>query len=223
MKIIIGQGYLVLNNAEEVYPVELFFKGDKLKKGYAYIKDDIVYIYRGRLKKTADSSIPGIYKTESGYKFVKPSKKEIESTYSVDRVISLNVPDIIDKISGNVDDYQQPEDIEIINNNSELYVPTIKEDDDFLKKIIKQAIIDKRINLRNYRALFPNDYALNNMKSALKRETKMTVPNFVAWCEILGISWEIVLSDNGKDNINPLPKPIIYNSEDWLTFQQLDV
>jgi hypothetical protein len=31
------------------------------------------------------------------------------------------------------------------------------------------------------------------------------------------------LSDNGKDNINPLPKPIIYNSEDWLTFQQLDV
>lgn len=215
MRILLGQAYLVLNNAEEVYPVELYFDDMKLKKRHAYIKNDVVYIYHGRLKNAADSSIPGIYKTSDGYIFVEPSKKDIENIYSVDNVVDLDINNIIVKISKNADAFQQPEDIEIINSNSELYVPTIKETDDFLKLLVKLIIIDKKINIRNYKDCFANEYALNNMKSGLKRDTKMTVTNFKAWCEILGVRWKIVVEDNGTDTMNPLPNSIEIDSSQF--------
>ena len=214
MRVFLEDAYVVLNNAEEVYPAKLFIRGEKLKKGYAYIRKDVVYIYHGKLKKTADSSKPGIYKTDDGYMFVEPSESEIERIYSVDNLVTLDTSDIIRKVAKNKENYQQPEDLEIINNNSELYVPTIKDDDDFLKKLVKRAIINKKINISNYRSRFKDDYSLNNMKSGLKRETKMTVTNFRSWCEILGLDFEVSIRDNGTDTVNPLPEDLTVTNED---------
>ena len=104
-------------------------------------------------------------------------------------------------------------DIEIINNNSEIFTPTIRPEDDFLKYIVKKAILDKKINLKNYRERFSNDYALNNMKSGLSKSTKMTVPNFIKWCEILGLDWEMTIKDNGDDTINPLSENIYISNK----------
>lgn len=215
MKVLIGPAYLVINNAEEVYPVEIFYPGKKLKKDTAYLIDETVYIYRGKMKKTADSSLPGIYKTSSGYTFVEPNDEERETIYSDESIVTLSPEDIIGKIASNIDTFQQPEDIEIINSNSELFIPTIKESDDFLKLLVKMIIIDKKINIRNYKSHFANEYALNNMKSGLKRDTKMTVTNFKAWCEILGVKWKIVVSDNGTDTISPLPNDIEIDSSQF--------
>ena len=57
------------------------------------------------------------------------------------------------------------------------------------------------------------EYALNNMKSGLSKSTKMTVPNFIKWCEILGLDWELTISDNGEDNINPLSETIVVSNK----------
>lgn len=214
MKIFMEEPFLVINNAEEVYPVRYFIRGEKLKKGYAYIKNDVVYIYRGKLKNSADSSNPGIYKTSTGYKFIEPTENEIEYIYSVENLIILDTDDIINQVSKNKTNFQQPDDLEIINNNSELYVPTIKEDDDFLKVLVKRAIIDKHINISTYRSRFKDDYSLNNMKSGLKRETKMTVNNFKSWCEILGLDFEVTIRDNGTDTVNPLPRDLTVTNND---------
>ena len=139
--------------------------------------------------------------------FVEPKEKE-KKKYDVDNINELSTSSIFDKVSQETDKFIQPSDIEIINNNSEMFTPTIRPEDDFLKYIVKKAILDKKINLKNYKNRFTNEYALNNMKSGLSKSTKMTVPNFVKWCEILGLDWEMTVSDNGDDNINPLSEPI---------------
>lgn len=213
MEIFIGDLYLVQKNSDEIFSAELYFPEKKLKKGYAYIKDDVVYPYRGKLKGTADPSEPGIYKVQGQYIFHEPSQHEIDEIYSTSHLVEFDTDAIIQKIAEHSENFEQPEII--INNNSDIYKPNITEEDDFLKVIVKKIILSKQINLRDYKSKFPNEYALNNMKSGLNRSTKMTVPNFTAWCEILGVNWDITIYDNGTDKVNPMKNDIELSSTDF--------
>lgn len=214
-------GRMILTIGEEFHEVELFFDDKKLKKGYGYISGNYVFIYRGRLTKYKNKKEldMGIYlddsKTPEEYMFVQPKTKEECSKYNIDNVIELNLEKIFYDIQSHKDEFIDPEDIEIINNNSEIYIPTIKEDDDFLKYIVKKVIMMKKINLKNYKGRFSNPYALNNLKSGLKSNTKMSVPNFKLWEEILGFKWEMKIFDAGEDKTNPLPEDFNLKSEDF--------
>ena len=210
-KIFIGTQPVVIID-DEYYTVETYTKNVKLKKDKAYIKGNFVYIYRGKVKSELDIDKPGIYKIDKEVIFVKPEGKD-KDKYSIDNVNELSPSSIFDKIDEDVSKFIQPSDIEIINNNSEIFTPTIRPEDDFLKYIVKKAILDKKINLKNYKDRFSNEYALNNMKSGLSKSTKMTVPNFIKWCEILGLDWEMTISDNGDDTINPLSETIIVSNK----------
>lgn len=198
---------------DEYYDVEVFIKDDKLEKGKAYVIGDYVYIYRGKFKKDKNL-LPGIYKDGEDYIFCDPNDKE-KPKYSVDNINELSTKSIFDIIEANKDAFVQPEDVEVINNNSEIFIPTIKDDDDFLKYIVKKIIIEKQVNLRNYKNRFTNEYSLNNMKQGLGKATKMTVPNFIRWMEVLGTDWELTVTDNGTDTINPLKEDITISSKDF--------
>lgn len=206
-------GKRVIIIGEEYYNVELYLPDLEYLVGTGYIKGNLVYIYHGDLP-TDEILHPGFYKTSTGYKFVKPSKMDDEK-YRVSKIMDLNLDAIFGEIKDNKDRFIAPEDVEILNNNTEAFIPTMKEEDDFLKYLIKKAITDKQINLKNYKDRFNNQYALNNMKSTLNKSTKMTVTNFKIWCEVLGLKWNIVLSDSGADPLNPLPKDIIINSNEF--------
>lgn len=210
-------GRLAVAILDDFHEVELYRPDKKLKKGYGYIKGDYVYIYRGKKEKFKKKDIiPGIYMNLHGeHEFVEPETIQEKSEYSVDKVIELDIDRIFDEISDEQDNFISPEDIEVINNNSEIYIPTMREDDDFLKYIVKKAILDKKINLKNYRGKFSNQYALNNMKAGLNKDTKMTVTNFKIWCEILGLKWTMVIDDDGTDRLNPLPDTLEILSEDF--------
>lgn len=204
---------IVIESDDEYYPVSLYFEGEKLKKNMAYIRGDYVYVYYGKIPSNEVPEKPGIYKQNNDYVFIEPDKSQ-RNIYSVDNVYELNPSAIFDMIESNKAEFIQPEDIEVINNNSEIYTPTIKSSDDFLKYIVKKMIIDKKINLRNYKGRFNNEYALNNMKSGLNKTTKMTVTNFIKWAEVLGVDWELSVWDNRTDTINPLPDKITISSKD---------
>lgn len=212
-KIFINTQPVIIIN-DEYYDVEVFIEGEKLSKGIAYVKGDYVYIYRGKMKNKESKLSPGIYKQGDKYVFVKPTGKD-KDKYSVDNINELSRESIFDIIESHKEEFVQPEDVEVINNNSEIYTPTIKESDDFLKFVVKELIIRKHINLRNYKGRFSNEYALNNMKSGLNKSTKMTVPNFTKWMEILGADWELRVWDNGTDNVNPLENEIVVSSKDF--------
>jgi len=202
-RVFFGRCVFILNG--DIHEVKPFFNDIKLKIGFAYMKDGLVYIYYGKLNKlNKDELKPGIYQEKGVYKFIKPSKKE-RSVYSTDNVTELNVDWMFDRVDEN-------RDIEIINNNSDVYIPIIRENDDPLKIAIKKAIIEKRINLKNYKGKFLDNYALNNRKSGLNGPTKMSITNFKTWCEVLGLEWKLELSDNGTDKMNPMKNSILIDS-----------
>lgn len=210
-------GRMVVTIGDDFHEVEIYFPDKKLVKGRGYIKGDYVYVYRGKKEKFKKSElIPGVYKNKHGeYEFVDPDSKLEKLEYSAGNVIEFDADAIFNEISEKKEDFLDPEDIEVINNNQEVFVPTFKEDDDFLKYGVKKAILDKQVNLKNYKNKFPNQYALNNMKSGLNKETKMTVPNFKSWSEILGLKWKMIIEDDGTDRLSPLPEPIIITSDDF--------
>lgn len=198
---------------DEYYDVDIFYPNNKLKKNVAYICGEYVYIYRGKVKSENDITLPGIYKLNGNYIFKNPKEKHLHK-YSVDLINELSMNDIFQSIENNKQSFIDLSDIEVINNNSDSYKPIIKDDDDFLKYLIKKAIIDKDINLKNYRTRFGNEYSLNNMKSALVKPTRMTVVNFLRWAEILGLKFDVTVYDAGLDTLNPLPEPITISSDD---------
>lgn len=104
------------------------------------------------------------------------------------------------------------EELADINAATTVFIPTINDTDDPLKKIVKKIIIDKKIDINRLKGRLPQKYGLTNMKSALVGTTKMSISNFNIWMEILGIDFDIIVSDNGSDKENPLPNPIHYSS-----------
>lgn len=217
VRVFTGKANIIVD--DEFHEVTTFVEGINLKKGVGYIKGNYVYVYKGKTPEGSklDSLEPGIWKDRrtNNLIFIDYEGDEKEK-YHISNVNELNLDKIFSEMENKGDQFIDPEDIEVINNNTEVWQPTIKEDDDFLKYLVKKIIIDKKVNLKNYRSKFANQHALNNMKSGLNKDTKMTVSNFKVWCEILGVEWEMVVRDNGTDKNNPLPAPIEISSDEFL-------
>lgn len=206
---------LYIQIGESFHTVEdLYYPGIKLTKGFGYIKGLYVYIYRGKLKDSEKSSKCGIYKINGEYKFIEPRNDYERRVYSIDNVEETDPDSIFNDIINNSEDFISQEDIEKINSNSGLFIPVIKETDDFLKKIIKQAIIEKKVNLNLYKNRLGTEWGLSNLRSSLTRDTAMSTKYFKMWCEILGLDFEIRVSDNGEDKYAPLYEDIILTSDD---------
>nr|DAT84567.1 MAG TPA: hypothetical protein [Caudoviricetes sp.] len=94
------------------------------------------------------------------------------------------------------------------------YVPVFKESDDFLKILIKAAIIIKEIDMNYLKAEVSDGYVINNLLSILKGDTKMSTKQFNRFCELLKVKISIKMEDDGSpDNEYPMKNPIIYFSD----------
>ena len=94
------------------------------------------------------------------------------------------------------------------------YVPVFKESDDFLKILIKAAIIIKEIDMNYLKAEVSDGYVINNLLSILKGDTKMSTKQFNRFCELLKVKISIKMEDDGSaDNEYPMKYPILYFSD----------
>ena len=123
---------------------------------------------------------------------------------------------IANKIKEQAELFNNDDELEVINSSSEIFAPKIKEGDDFLKVLVKKALEEKKISLKNYKNKFTKPHTLNNIKSALIKPTKTSIPNFEQWAELLGFDWEIRIFDNGHDKNNPLKYDIVFRSDEGL-------
>lgn len=183
----------------------------QINKGYLY--DGMVWIYAGNNKPDNADQYPYFW-GESGGKihFSEPSVETMEAFKEENlKDVSLNI--INETIQPGEVLYNEQE-IDDLNDAHDVYIPIIKDKDDFLKKIIKKAIIDKGIDLARLKYLTGEKYVLPNMKAALENNTKMSVMYFAHWCELLGLDFSVMVYDNGRDTQDPLKFPIIYRSDD---------
>lgn len=90
---------------------------------------------------------------------------------------------------------EEPLECEFGEPEKGIFKVELNEKDDPLKRLIKVAIIKKHLNINQYKDRGSTPYLLNNMRSALKGPSKMMVPYFVNWCEILGLNFYLRVID----------------------------
>lgn len=94
-------------------------------------------------------------------------------------------------------------------------VPLV-EGEDPLKRLIKVCVITKHICLVDYKDKGSTPHLLNNMRSSLKRNGRMMLSYFIYWCEILGLEFELKITDRSDGTIykadsSYTPDDCIYN------------
>lgn len=161
------------------------------------------YFWFNKRHKTENSEIE-----ELEFSYPDP---DIADYFKEEHMVDLSMKLIVDTTSEDEELYNE-QAINDMNAAAAVFVPNIKDDDDFLKKIIKQAIIDKHIDISRLKYRMTEKYSLPNMKAALQTKTKMSVLYFLSWCELLGLDFTIMVEDNGTDPQDPLKKNLYYLS-----------
>lgn len=190
-------------------------------EGKGYCKDDgSVWIYSSVKPKLADA-YPYIWKSDKGELEYSSPVKEIMDNYNISKAYTVNFSKVMNETA---DDEQlfNEEEINDINASAEVYVPVVKESDDFLKKIVKGIIIKKGIDINKLKARTSAKYIIQNMKSALIGETKMSVTYFCYWMELLRCEFEIIVDNSDGNDEYPLENKIAISSEDIRVSELID-
>lgn len=186
----------------------------KENKGYV---DDEGYIFIFRENPSRKETIPWftiIMNSEGkpALKFNQYRNEELRKAFRIERVGDLSMKRIIDESSP--DDVLYDEQVlnDIMNATSK-FIPEIKDEDDFLKKVIKTIILEKDVDVHKYKKLMKHSYELSNLLQSLTGKTKISPFVFLIWMELMGCHFKLTVQDNGSDKQNPLPFTVEYDSK----------
>lgn len=176
-----------------------------------YLDDDgYVWIFCKNGKPKNSDEYPYFWIEDENIMYSIPDD-EIRDKFNIDNMIDISLVNIIEKTKPNEVLYDEQE-IQDMNSAASFYVPIINDSDDFLKKIVKNTIITKGIDINRLKGKTDQKYVLPNMKAALENKTKMSVIYFCCWMELLGCDFQIDIIDNGLDSTNKLKTDLIYTS-----------
>ena len=183
------QHMYLMNGPEEL--IECFMDtGKDYQKGFGYIYDGYIYIYKGKLKKNQKAEPGSIYLSSGNIIRTEPKNKDARH---VSQLKICNTKTAIDAaINGNVKEVDQ----DLKDATSKVYAPPVKEDDDILKILIKLALQDMQTNPVSDDL---NSYDITNLKSGLSRPGNLSFKYFQKWVEILGCTVDITINYRDKD------------------------
>ena len=115
---------------------------------------------------------------------------------------------------------KEPLWIECGDSEPNIFKVPLTEGEDPLKRIIKVCIIKKHMVLADYKDKGSTPHLLNNMRSALKRGSRMMFPYFVYWCEILGVNYILRLINPEDGHVEEAD--VNYKSSDYINTQSSD-
>lgn len=181
------------------------------EEGKGYLDDDgYVWIFCKNGKPKNSDEYPYFWIEDENIMYSIPDD-EIRDKFNIDNMIDISLVNIIEKTKPNEVLYDEQE-IQDMNSAASFYVPIINDSDDFLKKIVKNTIITKGIDINRLKGKTDQKYVLPNMKAALENKTKMSVIYFCCWMELLGCDFQIDIIDNGLDSADKLKTDLIYTS-----------
>ena len=159
----------------------------------AYIKGDLFYLYRGPLKKK--SILPGIYDDMDTGKhvFIEPTGDALDEYDVRTHIAEISVEDMLKVLK------KKPESkiVEMAVSNS--FLPEITRNDDPLKRLIKTAIIVKKVNIDSCKGRFADRNALFNFKSVMKSDATLSMLLFMRALDALNLDMQITLVERDKD------------------------
>lgn len=182
-------------------------------KGYIDTYDNQVWIYKKNKPDDIRTLYPYFWKNDSS---IEKSRFDLEykKYFDPDKLISRSVRDIISTAKENPDADYDKMFIDGLNSQSEKYRPVVYATDDFLKKVTKTILNVLNISMAKIKPKLPpgQPHRLSNMQSGLNKSTKMSVPYYNSWAELL--QYETVIIAYSKDTADDkLPEPIVYLTE----------
>lgn len=186
----------------DVISQEDFYKDpDSHNNKYTAIRsgDGFIYPIRGR-----NDHGPGFYPTGGLDFFIPPTGKEC-TIYSQQHVIDFHDPTNYREL---IQAQQKLASAErsILTTIDNVFAPEIGDNDTPEMKAMKQAILDKCIDLDKYEPRFGPNY--NNDKRLLKKD-RITFEKLRNICNALDIKATITIEDAGPDVPNPIGRVIV--------------
>ena len=184
----------------DVIPITEFYRDPSAYGPYTAIKGGDGFIYPIRTK---TDSRPGFYPT-GGLDFFKPPTFGEANIYTQQNVINFeeatSLRDVI-KCQQKLMSAERS----ILTTIDNVFAPEINENDTPEMMAVKQAIIDKHIDLDKYESRFGPNY--NNDKRLLKKSS-ITFGKLRSICDALDIKASIVIEDAAPDVPNPIGRVI---------------
>lgn len=137
--------------------------------------------------------------------------EEIVKAFNISRIKDLSIANIA-KESENVEELHDKEMIDRLLSATSVYVPKVKDSDDFLKKIVKTVIIEKGVDVHRFGGEMEKSYQLTNLITGLNNDSKMNPWAFLLWMELNRCKFKVTVTDTGSDKQTPLKYPITYDS-----------
>lgn len=157
-------------------------------------------------------TIPWFSKCDDGIIYLSYVPEEILSDFHEDKIRDISLERIEKDTKENEELYNE-EELKFLNAATSVYKPEIKEEDDFLKKVVKKLLLKLEININRFAPKFQEKYELTNMRTALQNKTKTSTKVFSKWMELLNSNFTLIVKT--KDDADPKMKGyIIYNSKD---------
>ena len=200
---IIHQGD-VLQYGDFLYDIGLY--DDKMRvldTQTVYLYGDYFYPYRGKWNDAIANTTPGFYFDDVHDQLIRidPETEEEKKTYDyhgkIQRVDFLTIRDVLNK--GEQTICNMPE-------SSKLNITPLKASDDILKRLVKMAIMDKGIDIDQYRARFIDKNALLFFMQVIKGDNRLSMLLFDRGTTALNLKYTIILEE--KDPEHPIGKAL---------------
>ena len=180
----------------------------ELIKGKGYILNDSIYAYVDNPDDVVTRNYPIVWIQHSEPSVWRTWEPEDMGLFKIKNLFPMDVDEQL--VDG--EKLYSEEAINDMNMATSVFIPIINEEDDFLKKIVKQAIIEKKTDINRLKSCMSKKHGLSNMRTALVGKTRMSVTNFMQWAELLGFNFELTVTDNGRDTISPLKDSLTYSN-----------
>lgn len=192
---------------------------DELVPGNGYVVDDHVYIFLEEPMKT--NSIPWFIYDQEKKKFVfgteDNTNHEHYAMFHVDNVRDISLETISKNIKEEEDLYDEDE-LRFMNAATTIFNPTINEQDDCLKKIIKKSLNILQINVNKFSSKLEKKYMITNMKTALEGDTKTSTKMFSMWGELMELEY-IIIAKSMDGARKPIDGYVVYRSKENEVYQ----
>lgn len=216
-----GNCVICIEGDENIYSVVPYYKGIKLEKNTGYLKDGLVYIYRGDISRQKKFKT-GIFTDKKGHVFFSMDPEEA-SKYSFENIKDDSIQSII-KQAEKVDPMLKRKIMKQITQSSDIYLPELDPGvDDCFKHMVKLMLHDKKIDLKQFKDKFVKSHSLTNLKASLETKSSpdgkkgsLTYANLCRWLEILDMDMEIVFKDS-ENSEYPCGKIFKYDSNNGYT------
>ena len=217
-----GNCVISIEGDENIYSVVPYYKGVKLEKNTGYLRDGYVYIYRGDISRQKKFK-NGIFTDKKGKVYFALDPEE-SSKYSFDNIKDDSIQSII-KQAEKVDPKLKRKIMKQISQSSDIYLPELDPNDDFMKHLIKLILHDKKIDIKQFKHKFTKSHGITNLKAALETKSSsdgkkgsLTLSNMIKWMELLDMDIEVIFKDSEESDL-PSGKIFKYSSTDGYNVQ----